>query len=121
MEGVVIMKLPFPEQLASTPCKITIEQSGLDEDGNIIDDVIWTGKVVFTDKVKRRLNPDNSVIIIYGQILLKGDIAADKEVSSGTVVFFPDTDRAFQRKMFSCSKNHNPDGSIHSTYLELML
>jgi hypothetical protein len=113
------MKLPFPDKLAVTPCDITIEKEGLDEDGNPVADTVWSGNVIFTESVKRVLNPDNTVVVITGQMLIKGDIAPNEKVTSGSATVNPEVNPVSYR-IHSCTKNKNPDGTVHSTYLELM-
>jgi len=114
------MVLPFPDHLLTTPCTIITEKTGLSEDGYVETGSSWSGKVVFRLKTKRVLDANKQVITLSGEMLLKGVILPLGVVSSGRVTVYPNTERSREFKAHSVSENQNPDGSIHSTYLELM-
>ena len=109
-------KLPFPNHLLNTQCKVTLNQEGLTEQGEPAAALTWEGKVIFSEKSRTTVAADNRIIRLEGQIIAKGDIAPSIEtISDGEVSVGGKTYHVYRSE-----RARNPDGSIHHTVLELM-
>ena len=111
-----IQKLPFPDWLANTDYSISINDIGISEEGAPISSVESTGKCIFSEHSKRIIDSDGKEITLVGKVIMKGDIAPSlKTISDGQITINGNT-----YEIHSGARPRNPDGSIHSTQLELM-
>lgn len=111
-----IKKLPFPDWLAKTEYSLVLNNQGISEDGEPIEKVENKGKCIFSEKSKRIIDNEGKQIILSGKVIIKGDIAPSlKNVSDGIIVI---NDREYE--IYTGARPRNPDGTIHSTQLEIM-
>lgn len=109
-------KFPFPIHLLRTPCVVTLNTEGLNEQGEPEAEFTWSGKSIFSEKSKTVVTADNRIVRLEARVILKGDIAPQIEViSDGTVQIGAKT-----YTIYRSERARNPDGSIHHTTLELM-
>lgn len=109
-------KLPFPNHLLNTPCRVKLNGEGLNEQGEPEPAFEWQGKVIFSEKAKTTMTTDGRPIQLEGQVIIKGDISPElKLISDGEVSVNEKTYRIHRSE-----RARNPDGSIHHTVLELM-
>lgn len=110
-----IEKLPFPDWLLNIDCKIKLNSSGINEDGEPISAFEIDGKCIFSEKSKRIISSDGKQITLLGKVILKGDIAPNlSNVSDGIVIINNKT-----YEIYAGYRPRNPDGSIHHTELEI--
>lgn len=110
-----IKKLPFPDFLLNTDCKIILdkEENNIDRNGSPIRNESIERKCIFSEKAKRIITEDGKEIVLIGTIILKGDIAPMmKNISSGIVII---NEREYQ--IYQGARPRNPDGTIHHTTL----
>jgi hypothetical protein len=109
-------KLPFPKNLAVTPCTVTLNGEGLDEDGAPVQSLSWSGKAIFSEKSRTTLTADKRLVTLEGKVIIEGDIAPNTvEIADGEV-----TVAGKKYMVYRCERPRNPDGSVHHTTLELM-
>lgn len=104
------MKLPFPRFLANT--NIEVYQEGINEDGDYIEEKIFTGKCIYTDKAKQILNAERQLISLSGKAVIEGAIK-DGPFEGYVKV------NGVKKKIYSIERPLNPNGSIFSTELNL--
>ena len=110
------MKFPFPDHLLRIPCTVTLNQEGLNEDGEPEAALSWQGQVIYVEKAKTTVTADNRLVRLEGQIIAKGDIAPKIAlISDGSVEVAGRT-----YSIYRSERPRNPDGSVHHTVLELM-
>jgi len=111
-----IKQLPFPDWLLNTDYFISLNAEGISEEGEPISSVEVEGKCIFSEKSKRIIDVDGKQITLIGKTIMKGDIAPSlKTISDGTITI---NGRTYE--IYSGARPRNPDGTIHSTQLELM-
>lgn len=111
-----VKKLPFPDHLLVTPCTVTLDAEGLDEDGKPKTAAPVKLKCMWSEHTKRVYDKDGKAVILCGQVIVKGDIAPSfKEISSGTV----EIGRRIM-KIYEASRPRNPDGTVHHTVFKLI-
>lgn len=111
-----IQKIPFPDWLAKTDYLIRLNSEGISEEGEPITSVEDTGKCIFSEHSKRIIDSNGKQITLIGKAIMKGDIAPSlKTISDGQITINNKT-----YEIHSGARPRNPDGSIHSTQLELM-
>lgn len=110
-----IKKVPFPDFLLTTDCKVSIYDDSIDENGNHIEKAVYIGKCIFSEKNKRIISPDGQRIDLSGKIIVKGDINPDYTISNGEVSI-----NEKKYNIYSASRPRNPDGTIHHTTLDLI-
>ena len=105
----------IPAKLCKTPISIQIDQEGLNEYGEPLATVIYSGNCNYQDKAKTVLTAEKKLIQITGTALLPGDICPKLPVISGgeATVF------GVKRQIAEARKARNPDGSVN--YTEVML
>lgn len=104
-------ELPFPKFLAKTDIQVYYE--GTDEYGEYIDEKIYEGKCIYTDKAKQILNEERQLINLSGKVVIEGKIY--EEQFQGYVMI-----GSVKKKVYSAERPLNPDGSIFSTELNLI-
>jgi len=121
-----VRKLPFPDFLLKTDCKIEINSNGITSDGELNKPVIFEGKCIFSEKTKIIYTQDAQKISLIGKIIVKGDIAPSIEkIASGKVyIGHLDSNKNFvenkKLEIYASSRPRNPDGTVHHTTLEVM-
>lgn len=111
-----IKKLKFLDFLAVTPYKVTVEGEGISEEGEPIEALSREGKCIYTEKVKRIIDPEGKQITLNGWVLIKGDIAPEQAIiASGTCEV-----NNKKLNIYAGYRIYNPDGSVNHTKLELM-
>lgn len=110
-----IKKLPFPDWLLNTPCSISLNASGISEDGEPIAGITFTGNCIFSEKAKRVIDEEGKKITLLGKVIVKGDIAPTlKNVSDGQI-----TINGVSYEIHAGYRPRNPNGSIHHTQFEV--
>jgi len=111
-----IKKLPFPRWLAKTDYSLCLNAEGITEDGEPIISVENEGKCIFSEHSKRIIDSEGKQVALIGKVIIEGDIAPSlKSVSDGVI-----TINEKKYEIYSGARPRNPDGTIHSTQLELM-
>jgi hypothetical protein len=111
-------KLPrLPKALFNQDWIITINQSGISEDGEVLPTVMVDAKCFYSGKAHQVMNAEKQIIRLEGSLIGLGDLFPDlPEISTGTAK------RNGQKsyKIYKCERPLNPDGSVYATVLELM-
>lgn len=111
------MKYPclVPKRLCKTDIVLVIEQDGLNEYGEPIVALNYTGKCNYQDAAKTVLTSEKKLIEITGKALLPGDICPElPTISGGSAVIF-----GVERRILESRKARNPDGTVN--YTEVLL
>ena len=106
------LKLPFPKWLINTPIEIWYE--GTNQDGDHIEEKIFEGKCIYTNKSKQIMSADRQLITLSGKVVIEGDICPSKEFKGYILI------NNSKKVVYSLEKPLNPDGSIFSTELNLI-
>lgn len=111
----MIEKLPFPDFLLNTDYKVTLNQSGISEDGEPVSAFTAQGKCIFSEKAKRTIDSEGKQITLLGKVIVKGDIAPElKNVSDGAI-----TINGHSYEIWAGYRPRNPDGTVHHTEWEV--
>lgn len=103
------------KSLCRTDIKCTFEQEGLNEYGEPLDTVEYSGKCNYQDKARTVLTAEKKLIQITGTALFPGDICPELPViSGGSAVIF-----GVERRIEQGAKTRNPDGTVN--YTEVLL
>ena len=105
-------KIPFPKWSLVTPMKIY--QTYINEDGEPIEELLFDGKVNYSEKSKQVMNADRQLITLTGKVICMGDIAPQHPTIEGYIEV-----NGIKKNIHRVSRPRNPDGSIFSTELEL--
>ena len=111
------MKYPclVPEKRSKIEIRLEIEQEGLNEYGEPLETVKYTGKCNYQDKARTVLTAEKKLVEITGSALLPGDICPNlPAISGGTAEVF-----GCKRRIQQGMKARNPDGSVN--YTEVLL
>ena len=111
------MKYPclVTKRLCKTDIFVEIDQEGLNEYGEPLKPVEYSGKCNYQDKAKTVLTTEKKLIEITGTALFPGDIYPDLPViSGGSAVIF-----GAKRRILEGRKARNPDGTVN--YTEILL
>lgn len=135
-----------PKRLCKIEIRLEIEQEGLNEYGEPLPSVIYTGKCNYQDRAKTIFTAEKKLVQITGTALFPGDIcpqlpviaggtadiigeaAAYKKVLlindkvliiNGKAILFGLDAKSVKRKIEQGIKARNPDGSVN--YTEVML
>lgn len=106
------LKLPFPKWLTNTPIEVWYE--GTNQDGDHIEEKIFEGKCIYTNKSKQIMSADRQLITLSGKVVIEGDICPSKEFKGYILI------NNSKKVVYSLEKPLNPDGSIFSTELNLI-
>ena len=106
------LKLPFPKWLTNTPIEVWYE--GTNQDGDHIEEKIFEGKCIYTNKSKQIMSADRQLITLSGKVVIEGDICPSKEFKGSILI------NNSKKVVYSLEKPLNPDGSIFSTELNLI-
>ena len=97
-------------------CDITMNASGISEDGEELPSVTYSGRCAFSEKRKRVYDAEKNLIQLEGQVVIPGDIAPTlSEACTGTI-----TVNGTEYTVYAVKRPRNPDGSVHHTSLEIM-
>lgn len=111
------MKYPclVPKRLCRTDISLQMDREGLNEYGEPLEAVTYSGKCNYQDKAKTVLTAEKKLIQITGSALFPGDICPELPVISGgyAVIF------EVKRRIEQGTKARNPDGTVN--YTEVML
>ena len=111
------MKYPclVPKRLCKTDISLTFDREGLNEYGELLETIEYSGKCNYQDKAKTVLTAEKKLVQITGTALFPGDICPGLPViSSGEAVIF-----GVKRRIEQGTKARNPDGSVN--YTEVLL
>ena len=104
-----------PKRLCKTDIVSTFEQEGLNEYGEPLKTIEFSGKCNYQDKARTVLTTEKKLVQITGTALFPGDICPELPViSGGSAVIF-----GVKRRIEQGTKARNPDGSVN--YTEVML
>ena len=106
------MELPFPKWLANTPIEVWYE--GTNQDGDYIEEKVFDGKCIYTNKSKQIMNAERQLITLSGKVVIEGDICPSKPFEG--YILINNTKKA----IYNSEKPLNPDGSVFSTELNLL-
>ena len=106
------MKLPFPKWLANTPIEVWYE--GTNQDGDYIEETVFDGKCIYTNKSRQIMNAERQLITLSGKVVIEGDICPSKPFEG--YILINNTKKA----IYNSEKPLNPDGSVFSTELNLL-
>lgn len=111
------MKYPclIPKRLCKTEIACEFDREGVNEYGEPLEPVHYSGTCNYQDKAKRIFTAEKKLIQITGTALFPGDICPELPViSGGTAVVFGQP-----RNIQEARKNRNPDGTVN--YTEVLL
>lgn len=111
------MKYPclVPKRLCKTDISLSFDTEGLNEYGEPLEPVTYSGKCNYQDKAKTILTAEKKLVEITGSALFPGDICPELPViSGGEAVIF-----GVKRRILQGSKARNPDGTVN--YTEVLL
>ena len=92
-----------------------MDQEGLNEYGEPLEPIAYSGKCNYQDKAKTALTAEKKLVQITGTALLPGDICPQMPViSGGSAVIF-----GVKRRILEARKARNPDGTVN--YTEVLL
>lgn len=111
------MKYPclVPKRLCKTDITISFDREGLNEYGEPLETVNYSGKCNYQDKARTILTAEKKLVEITGTVLIPGDACPELPVISGgiAVVF------GIEREIQQGTKARNPDGTVN--YTEVLL
>lgn len=103
------------KKYCKTDISLELEREGINEYGEKLESVRYTGKCNYQDKAKRILTDQKKIIQVTGSALFPGDICPELPViSGGTAIIY-----GVKRRIASGRKARNPDGTVNHT--EVML
>lgn len=111
------MKYPclVPKRLCKTEISLEFDREGLNEYGEPLDSVRYSGQCNYQDKAKTVLTAEKKLVEITGSALFPGDICPDLPViSGGSAEIF-----GVNRRILQGTKARNPDGTVN--YTEVLL
>lgn len=111
------MKYPclVPKRLCKTDITISFDREGLNEYGEPLETVNYSGKCNYQDKARTILTAEKKIVEITGTVLIPGDACPELPViSGGSAVVF-----GVERKIQRGTKARNPDGTVN--YTEVLL
>lgn len=104
-----------PKRLCKTDITISFDREGLNEYGEPLEAVNYSGKCNYQDKAKTVLTPEKKLVEITGTVLIPGDACPELPViSGGSAVVF-----GVERRIQQGIKARNPDGTVN--YTEVLL
>lgn len=111
------MKYPclVPKRLCKAEISLEFDREGLNEYGEPLDPVSYSGKCNYQDKARTVLTAEKKLVEITGSALFPGDICPDLPViSGGSAKVF-----GAKRRILQGTKARNPDGTVN--YTEVLL
>ena len=114
-----VIRMPWPclvlEQWCKTDINLESDQEGLNEYGEPLDPVSYSGKCNYQDKARTVLTAEKKLVEITGTALFPGDICPGFPVISGGTADV----MGVKRRILQGKKARNPDGSVN--YTEVLL
>lgn len=110
MSGDLNMKLPFPYFLANTYVEVWF--CSVDSDGEYQEEIIYSGKCIYTDKTKQILDAERRLVTLSGTVTVPGRIS--QNIIEGYVKI-----NGMKKAIYSSNCPLNPDGTVFSTELNL--
>lgn len=104
------------KSLCRTDIKCTFEQEGLNEYGEPLETIEYSGKCNYQDKARTVLTAEKKLIQITGTALFPGDICPELPVISGGFVMIFGVERRIEQG----TKARNPDGTCNFTEILLI-
>ena len=102
-------------QWCQTEICLELDREGLNEYGEPLEPVKYTGKCNYQDKARTVLTAEKKLVDITGSALFPGDICPELPViSSGAAVIL-----GVKRRVLEGRKARNPDGTVN--YTEVLL
>lgn len=112
-----VVKYPclVPNRLCKTEISLEFDRESLNEYGEPLEPVCYSGRCNYQDKAKTVLTAEKKLVEITGSALFPGDICPDLPVISGgyAVIF------EVKRRILQGTKARNPDGTVN--YTEVLL
>ena len=107
------MKYPclVPRRLCKTDISLSLDREGLNEYGEPLEPIQYSGKCNYQDKARTVLTAEKKLIKITGTALFCGDICPELPVISGGEV---------KRRIEQGTKARNSDGSVNYTEVQLI-
>lgn len=102
------LKLPFPRFLAKTDIKVY--STYINEDGEPVEDLVFEGKSIYTDKTRQVMTAEKQLITLSGKAVIEGNI----KIEQGIVEVGEK-----KKNIYSIERPLNPDGTVFSTELNL--
>lgn len=112
------MKYPclVPKRLCKKDISLSFDREGLNEYGDPLPPITFSGKCNYQDKAKTILTAEKKVVQITGSALLPGDVCPELPViSGGEAMIF-----GVKRRILEGRKARNPDGSVNYTEVWLI-
>lgn len=112
------MKYPclVPKRLCKTEISLEIDREGLNEYGEPLEAVSYSGLCNYQDKAKTVLTAEKKLVEITGKALFPGDVCPELSVISGGSAFV----FGRKRRILQGSKARNPDGTVNFTEVWLI-
>lgn len=104
------------KQFCTTDINLELEHEDLNEYGEPLDAVNYTGKCNYQDKARTILTAEKKLVEITGSALLPGDICPELSVISGGSALIFNT----ERRILEGRKHRNPDGTVNFTEVLLI-
>lgn len=111
------MKYPclVPKRLCKTDISLELDQEGINEYGEPLKAISYSGKCNYQDKAKTVLTAEKKLVQITGTALFPGDICpALPVISGGKATIF-----GVERRVLQGRKARNPDETVN--YTEVLL
>lgn len=112
------MKYPclVPKRLCKTAVTLKMAQEGLNEYGEPLKALEYSGTCNYQDKAKTVLTSEKKLVEITGTALFPGDICPELPViSGGEAIIF-----GVSRQILEARKSRNPDGTVNYTEVTLI-
>ena len=105
-----------PKRLCKTDKSLSFEREGLNDYGEPLEPVKYSGKCNYQDKARTVLTAEKKLVQITGTALFPGDICPELPViSGGEAAIF-----GVKRRIEQGRKARNPDGSVNYTEVQLI-
>lgn len=105
-----------PKRLCKTDISLSFEREGLNDYGESLEPVKYSGKCNYQDKARTVLTAEKKMVQITGTALLPGDICPELPIiSGGEAAIF-----GVKRRIEQGRKARNPDGSVNYTEVQLI-
>ena len=99
------------KSLCRTDIECTFEKEGLNEYGEPLETIEYSGKCNYQDKARTVLTAEKKLVQITGTALFPGDICPELPViSGGSAMIF-----GVERRIEQGTKARNPDGTVNYT------
>lgn len=112
--------MKYPQLVRDCDCKtditLKIYTNGISEDGEPITAVEKNLKCNYQSTGQKRYDSEHQIVEIHSVALLNGDAISElEEVSNGVATIL-----GVERRIYKCSKERNPDGTVNYTRIEFL-